>query len=261
MSSERAWRTHPPHDPRLDDGAAGAVVEKPRRGKARRATTPERAAALRAASREPAGLLRGLQRLRQERFCPRRACRADAARTDAKIVVSGHVGLIGCRKLSGENAFPNIARCARYGAMFGAWLKLLPSSPQPTARTRQTRAALLLSASCAKDRRCVTETPRGSAYESSVAPFRVRTSERMRNLQRSPPSVLFRCDPGYSRIALPACSTRSRRSWRKRPRSKRPLREYCGLWASVWDGTWARSGAWPGRPRRCAVSSFGIKRR
>src|SRR6266481_2207214 len=135
MSSERAWRTHLPHDPSLDDGAAGAVVEKPRRGKARRATTPERAAALRAASREPTGLLRGLQRLRQERFCPRRACRADAARTDAKIVVSGHVGLIGCRKLSGENAFPNIARCARYGAMFGAWLKLLPSSPQPTART------------------------------------------------------------------------------------------------------------------------------
>jgi len=31
--------------------------------------------------------------------------------------------------------------------------------------------------------------------------------------------------------------------------------------ASVWDGTWARSGAWTGRPRRCAVSSFGIKRR
>src|SRR5882757_7110381 len=135
MSPERAWRTHPPHDPRLDDGAAGAVVEKPRRGKARRATTPERAAALRAASREPTGLLRGLQPLRQERFCPGRACRADAARTDAKIVVSGHVGLIGCRKLSGENAFPNIARCARYGAMFGAWSKLLPSSPQPTART------------------------------------------------------------------------------------------------------------------------------
>src|SRR6267378_5015897 len=135
MSSERAWRTHPPHDPRLDDGAAGAVVEKPRRGKARRATTPERAAALRAASREPTGLLRGLQGLRQERSCPRRACRADAARTDAQIVVSGHVGLIGCRKLSGENAFPNIARFARYGAMFGAWLKLLPSSPQPTART------------------------------------------------------------------------------------------------------------------------------
>src|SRR4029077_16015004 len=34
-----------------------------------------------------------------------------------------------------------------------------------------------------------------------------------------------------------------------------------GLWASVWDGTWARSGAWTGRPRRCAVSSFGMKRR
>ena len=38
-------------------------------------------------------------------------------------------------------------------------------------------------------------------------------------------------------------------------------REYCEPWASVWDGMWARSGAWTGRPRRCAVSSFGIKRR
>src|SRR3982074_2622285 len=102
-------------------------------------TTPARARLLRsrAAARlapRPA-LRRGVPRLRQERSCPRRACRGDAARTDAKIVVAGHVGLIGCRKLSGENAFPNIARCARYGAMFGAWLKLLPSSPQPTART------------------------------------------------------------------------------------------------------------------------------
>src|SRR6195256_6932101 len=58
VGAQRARRTHPPHDPSLDDGAAGAVVEKPRGGKARRATTPERAAALRAASREPTGLLR-----------------------------------------------------------------------------------------------------------------------------------------------------------------------------------------------------------
>src|ERR1700681_4198035 len=112
MSSERAWRTHPPHDPSLDDGAAGAVVEKPRRGTARRATTPERAAALRAASREPTGLLRGLQRLRHERFCPGRACRADAAWTGAKIVVSGHLGLTGGRKLLFDRALSKCARCA-----------------------------------------------------------------------------------------------------------------------------------------------------
>jgi PAS domain S-box-containing protein len=55
--------------------------------------------------------------------------------------------------------------------------------------------------------------------------------------------------------------TRSRGSWRKLPRSKRSLREYCGLWASVWDGTWARFGAWTRRPRRSAVSNFGIERR
>src|SRR5260370_33218132 len=118
MSPERAWRTHPPHDRRLDDGAAGAVVEKPRRGKARRATTPERAAALRAASREPTGLLRGLQSLRQERFCPRRACRADAARTGAKIGVTGHVAVTECRKLSGNNTLLKIASCAGYCTRF-----------------------------------------------------------------------------------------------------------------------------------------------
>jgi len=135
VGAKRARRTHLAHDPRLDDGAAGAVVEEPRRGKARGAATPKRAAAPWTGPRESAGLLRGLERLRQERFCTSRARRADAAWTDAKIVVSGHLGLIGCRKLSDDNAFPNIARCARYGAMFGAWLKLLPSSPRPTART------------------------------------------------------------------------------------------------------------------------------
>jgi PAS domain S-box-containing protein len=33
------------------------------------------------------------------------------------------------------------------------------------------------------------------------------------------------------------------------------------IWASVWDGTWARFGAWTRRPRRSAVSNFGIERR
>ena len=79
--------------------------------------------------------MRGLERLRQKRFCMSRARRADAAWTNAKIVVSGHLGLLGCGKLSGDSAFPNIARCARCGAMLGAWLKLLSSSSQPTART------------------------------------------------------------------------------------------------------------------------------
>jgi len=114
MSAQRARRAHLAHDPRLDDGAAGAVVEEPRRGKARGSATPKRAAAPLAAPRETAGPLRGLERLRQERLCTRRARRTDAAWTDAKIVVSGHLGLIRCQKMSSDNAFRNIARCGRY---------------------------------------------------------------------------------------------------------------------------------------------------
>ena len=41
MGSQRARRAHPAYDTRLDHGAAGAVVEEPRRGEARRATAPE----------------------------------------------------------------------------------------------------------------------------------------------------------------------------------------------------------------------------
>src|SRR5712672_911336 len=112
MGAQRARRTHLAQDPRLDDRTAGAAVEEPRRGKARGAATPKRAAAPLAGPRETAGLLRSLQRLRQERFCMSHARRADAAWTDAKIVVSGHLGLTGCRKLWSDNALSKRARCA-----------------------------------------------------------------------------------------------------------------------------------------------------
>src|SRR6266436_5793086 len=112
VGAQRARRTHPPHHSRFDNGTAGAVVEEARGGKARRAPAPKPAVARGAAPRETAGLLRGSQCLRQEGFCPRRACRADAARTDAKIVVTGHVGLTECRKLSGNNSLLKIASCA-----------------------------------------------------------------------------------------------------------------------------------------------------
>jgi hypothetical protein len=130
VSAERAGRAHLAHDPRFDDGAAGAVVEEPRCGKARGAASPKRAAAPLAAPRETAGLLRGLESLRQERFGTSRARRADAAWTDAKIVVSSHVGLMGCRKLSGDKAFPKVATCTRYGAMFAGSLEF-SGSPHP----------------------------------------------------------------------------------------------------------------------------------
>jgi hypothetical protein len=135
MGAQRARRAHLAHDPRFDDGAAGAVVEQPRGGKARGAAASKRAAAPPAGPRETASLLRSLECLRQERFGTSRACRADAAWTDAKIVVSSHIGLTGCRKLNGENALLNIARCVRYRAMFGECLKFLLSSARPTART------------------------------------------------------------------------------------------------------------------------------
>src|SRR5262249_4079010 len=82
-----------------------------RGGEARGAAASKPAVAPRAAPRETAGLLRGLQCLRQEGLCPRRARRADAARTDAKIVISGHVRLPECGKLSGNSALLRNASC------------------------------------------------------------------------------------------------------------------------------------------------------
>src|SRR5580704_9000594 len=98
VGAQRARRTHPPHHSRFDNGTAGAVVEEARGGKARRAAAPKPVVARAAAPRETAGLLRGSQCLRQEGFCPWRARRADSTRTDAKIVVTCHVGLTECRK-------------------------------------------------------------------------------------------------------------------------------------------------------------------
>jgi hypothetical protein len=79
--------------------------------------------------------LRGLERLHQERPCASRARRTNAAGTDAKLVVSGHVTLIGCQEVSDDNALPMVARSFRYGARFANRLNLRDTAPRPTART------------------------------------------------------------------------------------------------------------------------------
>src|SRR5579871_262200 len=79
VSTQRAWPAHLAYDPRLDDGPAGAIIQEARRSETCGAATPKRAAAPPASPRQTAGLLRGLQRLRQERLCTSRPRRADAA--------------------------------------------------------------------------------------------------------------------------------------------------------------------------------------
>ena len=135
MGAQRARRTHLAHDPRLDHGAAAARLQHSRRGKARGAAAPKPAATAARAARKTAGLLRGLERLRQERFCSRPARRADSAWTDAKIVVSAHRWLAGCQKLSADNALSKSASCAEILAMFRTRLNLALFLTQPTVRT------------------------------------------------------------------------------------------------------------------------------
>ena len=114
MGTQCARRPHPAHDPRLDDGAAGAVAEEPRRGKARGAATPKRAAAPPGPPRErPPAFCAAWSACARKGFVSGRARRADAAWTDAKIVVSGSsMRSAGCRKLSDDNALPKMASCA-----------------------------------------------------------------------------------------------------------------------------------------------------
>src|ERR1700744_2240137 len=90
MGSQRSRRSHLPNYACLDHGAPVARLQHARRDKARRTSAPEPAASATRAARETAGLLRGLERLRQKRLCSRPACRANSARANAEIVVVTH---------------------------------------------------------------------------------------------------------------------------------------------------------------------------
>jgi hypothetical protein len=136
MGSQAAGRPHPAHDARLDHGAAAAPLQEPRCGEARGAPTPEPATMTAAATRETAGLLCGVECLRQEGPCPGGARRANSAWTDAEIVVTRHLA----RRRGAENCAPpascritQVVRGVRNVCrVFGICLCFLP---QPTDRT------------------------------------------------------------------------------------------------------------------------------
>ena len=90
MGAQCAGRPHPAYDARFDHGAAGAVVEEPCRGNARRTSAPEGATSPNTVAGKTACLLRGSKSLREKGFGLGRACRTDAAWADAEIVVAAH---------------------------------------------------------------------------------------------------------------------------------------------------------------------------
>ena len=135
MGSQRPRRAHPAYHTRLDHGAAGAVVEEPRCGKARRTAAAERGASLGSAAWETACFLSGFEGLREKGFCLGRAGRADAAWTDAEIVVAAHSARRKVSKTEKEQCLIANDKLRCIFAMFGACLKLLTFPNRPTGRT------------------------------------------------------------------------------------------------------------------------------
>ena len=135
MGSQCPGRAYPAYHTRLDHGAAGAIVEEPRCGKARRPAATERAASLGSAAWETACFLSGFEGLREKGFCLGRASRADAAWTDAEIVVAAHSARRKVSKTEKEQWSIANDKLRCIFAMFGACLNLLTFPNRPTGRT------------------------------------------------------------------------------------------------------------------------------
>jgi hypothetical protein len=135
MGAQCPGRPHPAHHPRLDHSAAGAVVEKPCCGKARRTAAPEGSTPLGSAASKTACLLRGSKGLRQKRFCLGRARRTDATWADAKIVVAVHFSRHRVSKAEEEQRAIKNDKLRLMFAMFRACLNSLAFPRQPTDRT------------------------------------------------------------------------------------------------------------------------------